>query len=59
MKLERLTLLRLNMGDYRSSDALPPLSMSILAARTPADVEVSFFDDKVEQIWCLHQHALG
>ncbi len=50
MKLERLTLLRLNMGNYRSSDALPPLSMSILAARTPADVEVSFFDDKVEQI---------
>ncbi len=50
MKLERLTLLRLNMGNYRSSDALPPLSMGILAARIPADVEVSFYDYKVEQI---------
>jgi len=50
MKLERLTLLRPNMGDYRSSDGLPPLSMGVLAARTPADVEVSFYDDKVEVI---------
>jgi len=50
MKLERLTLLRPNMGDYRSSDGLPPLAMGILAARTPADVAVTFFDDKVEVI---------
>lgn len=50
MKLERLTLLRPNMGDYRSSDGLPPLAMGILAARTPADVAVTFYDDKVEVI---------
>lgn len=50
MKLERLTLLRPNMGDYRSSDGLPPLAMGILAARTPGDVAVTFYDDKVEEI---------
>jgi radical SAM superfamily enzyme YgiQ (UPF0313 family) len=50
MKLERLTLLRPNMGDYRSSDGLPPLAMGILAARTPRDVAVTFYDDKVEVI---------
>lgn len=48
MKLERLTLLRPNMGDYRSSDALPPLAMGILAARTPSDVAIRFIDDKAE-----------
>lgn len=50
MKLERISLLRPNMGDYRSTDGLPPLSLAILAARTPDGVEVSFFDDKVEEI---------
>ncbi|MCO4811909.1 MAG: B12-binding domain-containing radical SAM protein [Gammaproteobacteria bacterium] len=38
------------MGDYRSTDGLPPLSLAILAARTPKDVEVTFYDDKVEVI---------
>ena len=50
MRLERLTLLRPNMGNYRSSDALPPMSMAILAARTPKDVAINFYDDKVERI---------
>jgi radical SAM superfamily enzyme YgiQ (UPF0313 family) len=48
VKLEKITLLRPNMGDYRTIDALPPLAMGILAARTPKDVEVSFYDDRVE-----------
>ncbi len=50
MKLDRVTLLRPNMGDYRSSDGLPPLAMGILAARTPKDIEVTFYDDKVEDV---------
>jgi radical SAM superfamily enzyme YgiQ (UPF0313 family) len=50
MKLDRITLLRPNMGDYRSTDGLPPMAMSILAARTPADIEVTFYDDKIEVI---------
>lgn len=50
MKLQRISLLRPNMGDYRSTDGLPPLSLAILAARTPGDVEVTFYDDKVEVV---------
>ena len=50
MKLQRITLLRPNMGNYRSTDGLPPLSLAILAARTPKDIEVTFYDDKVEVI---------
>ena len=50
MRLGRLTLLRPNMGDFRSSDALPPLAMGILAARTPQEVDVRFVDDKTEAV---------
>ena len=50
MKLEKITLLRPNMGDYRSTDALPPLAMGILTARTPKDIEVRFYDDRVEAL---------
>jgi radical SAM superfamily enzyme YgiQ (UPF0313 family) len=50
MKLERITLLRPNMGNFRSTDGLPPLSMAILAARSPKDVDICFYDDKIEEI---------
>ncbi len=50
MKLKRITLIRPNMGDYRSNDSLPPLSIAILAARTPSDIEIRFFDDCIESI---------
>lgn len=50
MKLQRVTLIRPNMGNYRSNDALPPLAMAILAARLPKDVEVTFYDDRIEVI---------
>ena len=50
MKLEHVTLIRPNMGNYRSNDALTPLSMAILAARTPSDVTVTFYDDRIEAI---------
>lgn len=50
MKLGRITLLRPNMGDYRSSDGLPPIAMGILAARTPREIDITFYDDKVEII---------
>ena len=50
MKLKHITLIRPNMGDYRSNDALPPLSIAILAARTPSDIEIRFFDDRIESI---------
>lgn len=45
----KIALIRPNMGDYRSTDAMPPLAMGILAARA-AEHEIIFLDDKVEQI---------
>jgi radical SAM superfamily enzyme YgiQ (UPF0313 family) len=45
--LRTLSLIRPNMGDWRSSDAFTPLALAILAARTPADVEVRLFDERL------------
>lgn len=45
----KLTLIRPNLGDYRSSDAMPPLAMGILAARAP-DWDVAFYDEKAEVV---------
>ncbi|RIX47523.1 MAG: radical SAM protein [Rhodocyclales bacterium GT-UBC] len=44
-----IILIRPNMGDYRSADAMPPLAMGILAARASRH-QVRFFDDKAEAI---------
>ena len=45
----KLTLIRPNLGDYRSSDAMPPLAMGILAARAPG-WDVTFYDEKAEPV---------
>ena len=45
----RLTLIRPNLGDYRSSDAMPPLAMGILAARA-RNYDVTFYDEKAEVV---------
>jgi radical SAM superfamily enzyme YgiQ (UPF0313 family) len=45
----KMTLLRPNLGDYRSSDAMPPLALGILAARAPG-WDVSFYDEKAEAL---------
>jgi radical SAM superfamily enzyme YgiQ (UPF0313 family) len=45
----KLTLIRPNLGDYRSSDAMPPLAMGILAARAPG-FDVRFYDEKAEVV---------
>lgn len=45
----KIVLIRPNMGDYRSTDAMPPLAMGILAARSVSH-QVRFFDDKTETI---------
>jgi radical SAM superfamily enzyme YgiQ (UPF0313 family) len=50
MRLKRITLIRPNMGNYRSNDALPPLALAILAARTPKEIAVRFYDDRIESI---------
>ncbi len=45
----KLTLIRPNLGDYRSSDAMPPLGLAILAARA-ADCEIAFYDERIEPV---------
>jgi len=45
----RLTLIRPNLGDFRSSDAMPPLAMGILAARAPG-WDIAFYDEKAEPL---------
>jgi radical SAM superfamily enzyme YgiQ (UPF0313 family) len=45
----KLTLIRPNLGDFRSSDAMPPLAMGILAARAPG-WDVVFHDEKAEPV---------
>jgi len=45
----RLTLIRPNLGDFRSLDAMPPLAMGILAARAP-DCDIEFYDEKAEAL---------
>jgi radical SAM superfamily enzyme YgiQ (UPF0313 family) len=48
--LRTLSLIRPNMGDWRSSDAFTPLALAILAARTPSDVQVRLFDERLESL---------
>ena len=45
----KLVLIRPNLGDFRSTDAMPPLALGILAARSPG-WDVSFYDEKVEAV---------
>lgn len=45
----KLTLIRPNLADYRSSDAMPPLALGILAARSTG-FDVSFYDEKAEAL---------
>ncbi len=50
MRLEKISLIRPNIGNFRSKDALTPLSIAILAARTPKDIQLSFYDERVEEL---------
>jgi radical SAM superfamily enzyme YgiQ (UPF0313 family) len=45
----KLSLIRPNLGDFRSTDAMPPLALGILAARSPG-WNATLFDEKVEAI---------
>jgi radical SAM superfamily enzyme YgiQ (UPF0313 family) len=46
----RISLLRPHLSDMRSSDALEPLAFAILAGLTPPEVELSFFDERLEDL---------
>ena len=47
--LRTLALVRPNLGDYRSTDAMPPLALGILAARSPG-WRVVLHDEKTEAL---------
>ena len=46
----KITIIRPNMFNTKSKDAMQPLAVSILSGLTPEDVEIEFFDDRVEDI---------
>lgn len=45
-----ITFLRPNLGDYRARDAMEPLVFALLAASTPADVDLAFYDDRLASV---------
>ena len=42
----RIALIYPNMGDYRTKDAMTPLSMGILAALSPGH-DIVFYDERL------------
>lgn len=46
----KITFIRPNMSDMRSSDAMEPLVFAILAGLTPPEVETVLFDERLEPI---------
>lgn len=46
----KITCVRPNMNDTRSTDAMEPLVFSILAGLTPSHVELSLIDERLESI---------
>lgn len=54
----KITFIRPSMTGARSHDAMEPLVFAILAAETPPDVELAFFDERLEEIPKDHQTDL-
>ena len=46
----KITFIRPNMYDDRSSDAMEPLCFAILKSLTPSDIDVSLIDERLEDI---------
>ena len=46
----KITFVRPNMNPVRSADAMTPLCFAILKSLTPADVETTFYDERLEAI---------
>lgn len=49
-RLGRVLLIRPNLGDFRSRDAMEPLVAALLKALTPAQVDFVLLDERVEPI---------
>jgi radical SAM superfamily enzyme YgiQ (UPF0313 family) len=48
--MKKITFIRPNMSDMRSSDAMEPMVFAILASRTPRDIDVVLHDDRLSPI---------
>ena len=46
----KITFIRPNMFDTISKDAMQPLAIAALFSLTPKDIEVEFFDDRIETL---------
>ena len=46
----KVTFIRPNLYDDRSSDAMEPLCFAILKSLTPDDIETAFYDERLEPI---------
>ena len=46
----KITFIRPNLYDDRSSDAMEPLCFAILKSLTPDDVDVELFDERLEPL---------
>lgn len=46
----RIAFIRPNLGDFRARDAMEPIVFALLAARTPASVELSFHDERLAPV---------
>jgi radical SAM superfamily enzyme YgiQ (UPF0313 family) len=54
----KITFIKPHLVDDRSSDAMEPLVFAILAGLTPPDVELTLFDERVEDIPEKHETDL-
>ena len=54
----KITFIHPNINAMRSSDAMQPLVFAILASLTPPDVELAFYDERLEAIDLEHDTDL-
>ncbi len=48
--LNHLLMIRPNLGDFRSKDAMEPLVAALLRALTPQEVAFEFVDERLETV---------
>ena len=50
MTLKRISFIRPHIRAMRAADAMQPLAFAILAARTPASIKISFYDERLRDV---------
>ena len=46
----KITFIRPNFSNIRSADAMQPLAFAVLAGLTHPDIEIEFYDERIEEI---------